>query len=121
MRLEDRLSPPIEEPVSDAEQGTSGSVDDPATARAVVGVIDGSIAGPFMNSAWVAGRADFLAQETGHSPRKSRRLSHRSLPWEARSTRDSCRRMRTVVSTTWISYPRSVRTIATTVLLTTSR
>ena len=61
VRLEDRLSPPIEEPVSDAEQSTFGSVDDSAAARAVVGVIDGGIAGPFMNSAWVAGRADFLA------------------------------------------------------------
>lgn len=61
VRLEDRVTPPADEPASDAEQSTISSADAPAAVRAVVGVIDGGIGGPFMNSAWVAGRADFLA------------------------------------------------------------
>ncbi|CDK01836.1 MULTISPECIES: S8 family serine peptidase [Microbacterium] len=61
VRLEDRVPPSTEAPAASTGEESAARTPDPASVRPVVGVIDGGIGGPFINSAWVAGRADFLA------------------------------------------------------------
>lgn len=61
VRLEDRFPPPAETPAASEHEEASPPTSGPASMRPVVGVIDGGIGGPFINSAWVAGRANFLA------------------------------------------------------------
>lgn len=63
VRLEDRLPETDDElPTPAVAPSDSTSIESTATSRPVVGVIDGGILGaPFENSSWVAGRANFLA------------------------------------------------------------
>lgn len=61
VRLEDKFPPSTDVPVASLGGESAAPTPEPASLRPVVGVIDGGISGPFINSAWVAGRANFLA------------------------------------------------------------